>query len=172
MLRKAECPVWAACVAFLFLLIPKQDSNRACCDLREADTSRHLWTLSERKVRELVQQLSLGNPSTETFQWVMWWKLTVFVSLSFSSVGGRDQVQIPTLYILCSCLYHFVSWFPNPHPHENVRKKIGQCGKISERICKYVQNSVCNMKHVCNKGNIREWVFLLSLPVFNNWNKL
>ena len=68
MLRKAECPVWAACVAFLFLLIPKQDSSRASCDLRETDTSKHLWTLSERKVRALVQQLSLGNPSTETFQ--------------------------------------------------------------------------------------------------------
>lgn len=40
----------------------------------------------------------------------------LYPSLSFSSVGGRDQVQIPTLYILSSWLYHFVSWFPNPHP--------------------------------------------------------
>ena len=78
MLRKAECPVWAAYEAFLFLLIPKQDSSRASCDLRETDTSKHLWTLSERKVRQLVQQLSLGNPSTESFQWVLWWKLIVW----------------------------------------------------------------------------------------------
>lgn len=100
----------------------------------------------------------------------------LYPSLSFSSVGGRDQVQIPTLYILSSWLYHFVSWFPNPHPSFTLyimktsgRRLIGQCDKISEHIfCNNVQNSVCNMKHVCNKGNVLEWLLLLSPSVFNN----
>ena len=52
------------CIANGFL----HQNDMSSCDLREQDTSKHLWTLSEASVMELVRQLSLPNPPTEIFQ--------------------------------------------------------------------------------------------------------
>lgn len=99
----------------------------------------------------------------------------LYPSLSFSSVWGKrsgpnSHFVHPLLLVVPFCF--LVSQSPSLFYivyHENVWKKIGQCDKISEHIfCNNVQNSVCNMKHVCNKGNVLEWLLLLSPSVFNN----
>ena len=52
------------CIANNFL----NQNEISSCDLREQDTSKQLWTLSESSVKELVRQLSQPNPPMEIFQ--------------------------------------------------------------------------------------------------------
>lgn len=51
-----------------YILVSKKNQDDCSpCDFRVQDRSKHLWTFTESSVLELVQQLSLPNPSTEIF---------------------------------------------------------------------------------------------------------